>query len=164
MEQLDISDNLISNIEGDAFQAMDRLRVLKLSRNKLTRFNSDVFNGAHNIQHLELADNFITEFPTVALKVFTGLRYLNLSANVIRVSYNISKQNHYILVSLWISRKLNITFSITVYVRSCSKRACCCHLGAKVSTIFDVSHKGILKFFLTIYNNIYDQNSPTIYV
>lgn len=100
MEQLDISDNLISNIEGDALQAMDRLRVLKLSRNKLTRLNSDVFNGAHNIQHLELADNFITEFPTVALKVFTGLRYLNLSANVIHVSCNICKKNHYILVSL----------------------------------------------------------------
>lgn len=86
LEEIDVSNNLISAIDGGSFERLEKLKVLRLTHNRLTKFNSDVFQGADNLNTLDLSENFITEFPSVALKVFANLHYLNLSSNLIQVN------------------------------------------------------------------------------
>lgn len=75
-EFLDMSSNVLSNIENDAFHALHRLRSLDLSRNHLKDLSLKL---PENMEYISLAENDIEYWPIDRLP--TRLRVLQLQSN-----------------------------------------------------------------------------------
>ena len=102
---VNMSNNLISEIQPGAFANMTRLVRLILSKNKLTKLESGslsgtplrltqgminfhrMFNisGVSSLVELELSNNFLESIPIAALSSLKNLKFLNLGSNKIKV-------------------------------------------------------------------------------
>ena len=77
----------------DSFQALNKLKVLKLNNNLLTSFNSSHLNGLVSLEQLFLNNNFFKQFDDfVFVKFNNSLTYLDVSfnqvENVTRFEFN----------------------------------------------------------------------------
>ena len=95
IETLSLQQNVIANIAANAFQNLNRLRVLDLSHNRLTALlrknqtRSAFGYLAESLESLFLSHNRVENIPERSFSGFRSLRVLSLSQNKIR----------------WISRK-----------------------------------------------------------
>ncbi|CAH2089808.1 unnamed protein product [Euphydryas editha] len=112
LTQLDLSKNLITNIEYNAFQDIIKLDTLDLSNNKLLSFyvNSEHLmyvkylnlscNGLqnlyyesfalmNNLQNLDLSHNYLDYFPDETLSYSYKLKYVNVTYNDIAKIHNL---------------------------------------------------------------------------
>ncbi|XP_012268471.2 chaoptin isoform X2 [Athalia rosae] len=83
LERLDLSWNILSHMDDEAFAGLGNLTFLNVSHNDLTRFNSDVFKGILNLRQLDLSMNYLKEFPTEPLRHLDQLTFLNIANNLI---------------------------------------------------------------------------------
>ncbi|ESO90996.1 hypothetical protein LOTGIDRAFT_163508 [Lottia gigantea] len=79
---LDLRNNLISNIEPNAFERCGQLKQLYLVTNSFTSIATGAFNGASSLTYLSLSANRLTTIPPVAPLV--SLETLALEGNRIR--------------------------------------------------------------------------------
>lgn len=87
-EYLDVSSNVLGNIENDAFHLLHRLRMLDLSRNHLKDISLKL---PENMENLSLAHNEIVFWPIVQLPV--KLKTLELQCN--QLIEMIKSKEHY---------------------------------------------------------------------
>ncbi|XP_077981483.1 uncharacterized protein LOC144436541 [Glandiceps talaboti] len=81
---LDLSSNIITSIESDAFVRLYQLKTLKLFQNHITHIHSNAFRGLFALEHLHLERN--EEINTIPGKLFSdliNLKTLDLSTNKI---------------------------------------------------------------------------------
>ncbi|KAL1374357.1 hypothetical protein pipiens_020415 [Culex pipiens pipiens] len=82
LQQLILSDNLISDIEDDALGRLELLSTLFLDRNQLVRVPVSL---PSNLNHLHLQNNAIYELQPGVFRNLKNLRTLNLAGN--RIAY-----------------------------------------------------------------------------
>ncbi|XP_019865755.2 leucine-rich repeat-containing protein 15-like [Aethina tumida] len=91
---LDLSENQISKIDGDAFDNMEELLVINLGYNMIRKINNDWFKNTPNLMYIKLYRNHIEEIPTSAFKNLGGNKqadYLNTSLSITLDHNNIKK-------------------------------------------------------------------------
>ena len=71
LEILDLSYNLISNVERYCFHNMQFLTALKINSNKIHKIHSNSFSFLLNLRFLNLSNNFIVSLPS---KVFNQVK------------------------------------------------------------------------------------------
>lgn len=81
LEQLDLSDNLITQIPSDAFERTSKLKVLSLSKNKITMLDKNLFLNLLELEELLLDGNELREFPKNVLSQLSQLNIVDLSHN-----------------------------------------------------------------------------------
>ncbi|XP_071943513.1 uncharacterized protein [Antedon mediterranea] len=81
LEQLDLSNNLISAIDHGAFTGLRRLRTLWLNFNRITTLTTNMFQSMPNLEILHLEGNAIVSIDPNAFAGLTRLREINLNAN-----------------------------------------------------------------------------------
>lgn len=79
VQQLYLSNNTLSRLDGDSFMGYLNLKYLRLSHCGLRKISPRVFNFTSLVE-LDLSYNQLTSIPTVP----TTLQYLYLEANRIR--------------------------------------------------------------------------------
>ncbi|KAI6200949.1 Slit-like protein 2 protein [Aphelenchoides besseyi] len=85
LERLDLSENLIENVETNALHGLHSLRELNLSSNRLRRFSSDAFGfPASTLEVLLLNDNLLQCITPTTMSNFVKLRKLSLARNQLR--------------------------------------------------------------------------------
>ena len=99
---VNMSNNLISEIQPGAFTNMTRLVRLILSKNKITKLDQNslaggrtkisrerstliLSSGVSSLVELELSNNFLESIPIAALAALDNLKFLNLGSNKIQV-------------------------------------------------------------------------------
>ena len=100
---VNMSNNLISEIQPGAFTNMTRLVRLILSKNKITKLDQNslaggrtkilrerstliLSSGVSSLVELELSNNFLESIPIAALASLDNLKFLNLGSNKIQVN------------------------------------------------------------------------------
>ena len=86
LEVLDLSDNLISNIEGDALDSVTSLKYLDLSRNPLSGLSGSFLCDAKNLEILIMEEVHFKTFPEHIFDCgvpMEKLKYIDLSDNII---------------------------------------------------------------------------------
>ncbi|MED6235680.1 hypothetical protein ATANTOWER_031532 [Ataeniobius toweri] len=81
LSSLDLFHNHIAQIDSDAFAGLISLRCLDLNHNKLTHLGDRVFNGLRNLTELRLNTNGIKVVSPTAFQSLTRLKYLDISHN-----------------------------------------------------------------------------------
>ena len=97
LKTLDLSNNLISTIELNAFKHLAELETLDLSNNKLNYLSSAAFNGLKSLKNLILKSNQISNLVPNQFASLQTLIFLDLSSN--RIS-NLEATNFNNLTSL----------------------------------------------------------------
>ena len=108
---VNMSNNLISEIQPGAFTNMTRLVRLILSKNKITKLDQNslaggitkkskgqpslitiilLCSGVSSLVELELSNNFLESIPIAALAALDNLKFLNLGSNKIQVKFCLS--------------------------------------------------------------------------
>ena len=104
---VNMSNNLISEIQPGAFTNMTRLVRLILSKNKITKLDQNslaggrtkisrerstliLSSGVSSLVELELSNNFLESIPIAALASLDNLKFLNLGSNKIQVRFCLS--------------------------------------------------------------------------
>ena len=112
---VNLTNNLISDVQPGAFANMTRLVRLILTKNKIAKLEEGSLQGSHtlglqssdrgtsplspftsvlnnppisglvNLVELDLSNNFLTKVPMVALAALNNLKFLNLGSNKIQV-------------------------------------------------------------------------------
>ena len=83
IQVIDLSDNLIQQIQDSHFIHNYDLKVLLLSHNKLTNLSNESFNGLTNVRNLTLDNNNISVVTEDAFQYVKQLRHLDLKNNII---------------------------------------------------------------------------------
>ena len=83
IQVIDLSDNLIQQIQDSHFIHNYDLKVLILSHNKLTYLSKESFNGLTNVRNLTLDNNNISVVTEDAFQYVKQLRHLDLKNNII---------------------------------------------------------------------------------
>ena len=101
---LDMSANLLVNIENSLFTELSSLKVLRMDVNILSSINRNTFTGLWKLQKLSLMGNVIEDLHEDVFSDLVSLTALNLSGN--RLSFirnyqfvNLSRLNHLDLCS-----------------------------------------------------------------
>ncbi|KAJ8956518.1 hypothetical protein NQ318_019237 [Aromia moschata] len=82
LEFLDLSRNLISNLNSESFSGLEvTLTSLDLSQNRISSLSGSPVNLAE-LQSLDLSDNHLTELSKNAFTLLPSLQKLNLSRNI----------------------------------------------------------------------------------
>ncbi|XP_059170224.1 slit homolog 2 protein-like isoform X2 [Physella acuta] len=84
LQLLDLTDNVIHEIEDAAFEKADMLSDLQLSNNDLSQLSGKVFQGLPNVKTIMLRGNKITCINNVTFTETPRLRLLSLYDNQIR--------------------------------------------------------------------------------
>ncbi|XP_058985535.1 leucine-rich repeat-containing G-protein coupled receptor 4 isoform X2 [Musca domestica] len=79
---LDLSSNLIDNLQGRPFQGLKQLHDLLLSYNHIKTIPHDAFQGIAKLQLLDLEGNQISSIHKDAFVGFSSLEDLNLGNNI----------------------------------------------------------------------------------
>lgn len=82
LEELDLSDNVLMEVERDCFEPLLRLQRLFLSHNKLDTLLAHVFPPHYGLKELRLDDNLLTQVPP--LHRTHDLQSLSLRGNMIQ--------------------------------------------------------------------------------
>lgn len=80
--QLDLSNNMIENLDSLAF---NNLNTLILSRNKLKNLGANLFMNLSKLKYLEIRQNKLEQFNLESIRNSESLRSLDLSSNSIGV-------------------------------------------------------------------------------
>eukprot|EP00063_Salmo_salar_P083124 XP_014057959.1 PREDICTED: toll-like receptor 13 [Salmo salar] len=79
LQYLDLTHNLISNIEDFAFLGLTNLESLDITRNKITQINANTFFGLHSLTWLDLRNNpLIHNIEAMSFTHLTSLRQVFL--------------------------------------------------------------------------------------
>ncbi|XP_060070924.1 protein artichoke-like [Ylistrum balloti] len=81
LEVIDLSLNSLTEISGDVFHHLGRVRSLSFRGNRLHRLMNDVFLHTANLQILDLSHNSFSVLPDVPFRFLQNLKVLNLSFN-----------------------------------------------------------------------------------
>ena len=81
--ELRLNDNLLTDIEADAFSGVPELTYLSLGSNLLTSIETDDFLGLSKLDSLTLATNQISNIESGSFRDLTNLTSLSLSSNSI---------------------------------------------------------------------------------
>ncbi|KAK3779936.1 hypothetical protein RRG08_054189 [Elysia crispata] len=91
---LDVSENIVSNLDTQPFINMQRLLSLNLSQNKLRRIRNDTFQGLDALVFLSLQKNLLyylsDTFELDAFQGLTSLKSLHLKGNRPNFSENLT--------------------------------------------------------------------------
>jgi Leucine-rich repeat (LRR) protein len=83
IQVIDLSDNLIQQIQDSHFIHNYDLKVLFLSHNNLTNLSKESFNGLTNVRNLTLDNNNLSVVTEDAFQYVKQLRHLDLKNNII---------------------------------------------------------------------------------
>lgn len=78
---INISHNLISKFEANAFENCINITLLDLSYNNITKFTKNTFDANTFATELQFSYNFLTDMSQIPLNNMTGLKTLNVSNN-----------------------------------------------------------------------------------
>jgi len=78
---IDLSDNLIDEVDGDLFDSHTQLEALMMNRNLLRTLPAGFFDFLVNLKNLTLADNLIEELSLHLFVHNDNLEFLDLSHN-----------------------------------------------------------------------------------
>lgn len=78
---INISHNLVSKFEANAFENCINITLLDLSYNNITKFTKNAFDANTFATELQFSYNFLTDMSDVPLNNMTGLKTLNVSNN-----------------------------------------------------------------------------------
>ncbi|XP_055604551.1 carboxypeptidase N subunit 2 isoform X2 [Uranotaenia lowii] len=84
LDELDLSNNLISYLDGSLFEHMAHLRSLSLSKNPLEKITPDTtlaLGSIRRLEHLDLSYTGIDELPRGVFDKIDGLKELYLQGN-----------------------------------------------------------------------------------
>lgn len=81
LEELDLSENIISMIEVEAFQGLKNLRILRIKNNRLKIIPVGVFSGLPNLVSLDISKNEILVFLDYTFQEMVNLREMNSGEN-----------------------------------------------------------------------------------
>ncbi|KAG8595473.1 hypothetical protein GDO81_001528 [Engystomops pustulosus] len=82
LTELDLSDNIITELIGDAFKDLPKLEVLILRKNSITSVGITSFAGLNNLKSLDLSLNHITYLPKNIQIPSSHLQALDLQNNL----------------------------------------------------------------------------------
>ncbi|XP_072009347.1 leucine-rich repeat-containing protein 19 [Engystomops pustulosus] len=82
LTELDLSDNIITELTGDAFKDLPKLEVLILRKNSITSVGITSFAGLNNLKSLDLSLNHITYLPKNIQIPSSHLQALDLQNNL----------------------------------------------------------------------------------
>ncbi|XP_053385183.1 uncharacterized protein LOC123535929 [Mercenaria mercenaria] len=75
---LNLSNNVISYVQGGAFSQLPAIKILEMHQNSLTTVNVNVFTNMPNLLHLDLHANDIRMLPSRSLENLPSLKELRL--------------------------------------------------------------------------------------
>nr|CDH93611.1 TLR20b (s) protein [Salmo salar] len=79
LQYLDLTQNLISNIEDFAFMGLTNLESLDITQNKITQINANTFFGLHSLTWLDLRNNpLIHNIEAMSFTHLTSLKQVFL--------------------------------------------------------------------------------------
>ncbi len=84
LEEVDMSNNLIAVINTGAFNGIPHLKRLHLQNNKLINYKGDIYTGGENdteLEYLDLRDNEINYLYPESFSYFPNLKWVNLARN-----------------------------------------------------------------------------------
>ena len=81
LEILDLSYNLISNIEKNCFYNMQFMTTIKINSNKIHKIHSNSFSFMPNLRFLNLSNNFIVSLPSKVFNKVNSISNLLLKKN-----------------------------------------------------------------------------------
>lgn len=86
IESLDLSDNIIDQIDSHAFDVLTTLRTLKLSHNHIKKIGPNIFTEEFGevLMHLYLDNNQIERITSKTFSKLTELTILVLDSNPIK--------------------------------------------------------------------------------
>ena len=76
LRSLNLSKNLISQLQADAFSRTPNLVYLYLRKNCLKSINENQFQGLNKLLELDLSNNFITNLESNSFKDLNNLQIL----------------------------------------------------------------------------------------
>jgi hypothetical protein len=79
--EIDLSNNLIRDLERGTFDETERLRVLVLNQNRLQKLDDDLFHDLIFLQKIELSDNRLAQIGQKTFWNLPGLQTLTLDGN-----------------------------------------------------------------------------------
>ncbi|KAK2582181.1 hypothetical protein KPH14_004538 [Odynerus spinipes] len=82
---LDLSDNLLKDVNVGVFRTLSELTRLHLRRNEIAMVHEDAFRGLDRLEFLDLSDNRLADLPDSALTPLYSLQKLDLSGNQLQV-------------------------------------------------------------------------------
>ena len=109
-----LNNNIITEIDSDAFFHLSNLTVLDLSSNFLTWIEKNLFGRLVNLRQLFLNDNIIEAINSAAFHGLDNLIELNLSAN------RISHVNDTLFAKLSKLKTLNLSWNQIVSIDKCA--------------------------------------------
>eukprot|EP00729_Bicosta_minor_P011714 gene11714-5512_t len=83
LTDLDISDNMLSQLDASVFAGLSALNVLHLSGNALTTLDASVFAGLSALKELYLSGNALTTLDASVFAGLSALKELDLSSNAL---------------------------------------------------------------------------------
>ncbi|XP_070550485.1 insulin-like growth factor-binding protein complex acid labile subunit [Ptychodera flava] len=81
--QLDISDNKLKQIRGDAFEGLQSLRVLTLSRNRVKNLPAGVFQNLTSVVALDISENRLRGIGGTTFYNLKNLKQLSVNDNLV---------------------------------------------------------------------------------
>ena len=84
LEQLDLSNNFLSQIPVTALKVLERVRELRLSANLIQTLEGSALKGLKYLELLDLSRNRINDIPSGFFSQLTRLTHLNLAVNQLR--------------------------------------------------------------------------------
>ncbi|TSQ23952.1 Toll-like receptor 5 [Bagarius yarrelli] len=82
--EISLAENLINQIEKDAFYGLDNLKTLNLSHNLLDKIYTDTFKNLGSLETLDLSNNNIRMLMSQSFQGLSKLTSLFLSENVLQ--------------------------------------------------------------------------------
>lgn len=84
LEVVDLSDNKISTIKNGAFDTIPHLKKLYLQKNQLSSYKGDIYSGMGNdteLEYLDLSDNDITYLYPESFELHPKLKWMSFAKN-----------------------------------------------------------------------------------
>jgi Leucine-rich repeat (LRR) protein len=81
LEELNLSENQLSEFSKEIFKDLASLKRLNLSKNGISELPEGAFDGLTDLRKLDLSDNQLNEFPKGIFKDLTSLVGLSLARN-----------------------------------------------------------------------------------
>ncbi|XP_069487403.1 toll-like receptor 2 [Ambystoma mexicanum] len=81
VEELDLSNNIITHVKGSDLKDYVHLRMLLLQLNDIVTIENDTFNSNINLEHLDLSYNSLSTLQLSWIRPLLSLKFLNLLGN-----------------------------------------------------------------------------------
>ena len=83
LEELNLNNNVLTKIESNSFQYLNKLKKLDLGWNQIEQIDSNGFQGLENLEELDLSENKLTKIKSNTFQQLSKLIKLNLWDNQI---------------------------------------------------------------------------------